>query len=80
MTEGMSNVFAKAELEIEITEAVAAALAKYRVRKEHGCTDYKTEQAVKICDEMGKSASLAKKLLVVKELMDTLSENTKTTH
>ncbi len=70
MDKTLEVVFVKAELELEVTDAVLTVLQKYADMKKDGETSEKIEQALALQEVMKRGRHDAKKVLAIRDLHD----------
>lgn len=70
MDKTLEVVFVKAELELEVMDAILTTLQKYADMKKAGETSEKIEQALVLMEGMKRGRHTAKKILAIRDLHD----------
>lgn len=70
MPKDLDRIFAKLDFETEILQVVLKHLEQYRSRKNAGEVDPRIDLAMELATKLNTELSLAKKMLVVKEVLD----------
>lgn len=73
MKENWNLIFAKAELEIEVIDAVSVHLEKYRLAKQAGETSPKIEAAMEVLAKMEEGRNISKRVLDARGFIELMS-------